>query len=385
MNFTAPAPIELRLIATAAAAIVAGLLILLFLNRRRAYVLIWIVAWALIAAGTMLLGDEARFARNPESFAGLYQAINVAFGLTFAISASGIGGTLRWTMRHSFGAVVLGVWLALGTPMLGVTGSLVPGYLVASAALGVAGYRFARIAHRERFAGAGLMAIGFAIVALANLWMIHALAIASAGLVLRLMALTFVSYATVTLGMHLLVFEDTTKELRLANTRLETAREELRALALTDALTGAYNRRFFDEIIGRELERNRRAQTTLSVVFIDIDRFKTVNDVHGHPVGDVLLRDVAEYLKRNLRETDYVFRWGGDEFVVLMSCPGAEAVKRMQTLELEYESAPLMTSLGEGVGLTVGCAEALPGTKDIEPVIKAADEDMFLKRRLASA
>jgi diguanylate cyclase (GGDEF)-like protein len=384
MNYTAPAPIEPRLIAAAASIIVAGLLFLLYLNRRRAYVLLWIVGWMLIAAGMMLLGDEGRRGGNLAAFIGLYQTLNVSSALAFALSASAVGGTLGWTLRHSLGALLLGVWLALGAPVFGAVGALVPGYLVAAMALGVASYRFAAIARRESFTGAGLVAVGFGIVALSNLWMLRAVALVSAEMAIRLMALNFVAYAIVTLGMHLLVFEDTTRELRLSNKRLEAAREELRDLALTDPLTGAYNRRFFDEIIGRELERHRRSNETLSVVFIDIDRFKTVNDVHGHSVGDTLLRDVAEYLKRKLRETDYVFRWGGDEFLVLMSCPGEAAVARMRTLEHDYEAAPLVTALGGGVGLSVGCAEALPGVKEIEPVIQAADEDMYLKKRHAS-
>ena len=383
MDYPAPAPVEPRLVAAAGAAIVAGLLFLLYLNRRRAYVLFWILGWVLIAASMMLLGDESRFGPNLARFAGLYQTLNVSSALAFAISASAVGGRLGWTMRHTLGALLLGVWLALGTPVFGVAEALVPGYLVTATALIVATARFAQIARREQYTGAGLIAVGFGIVAISNLWMMRAIVLLSPEIVLRLMGLNFVAYALATLGMHLLIFEDTTKELRLSNRRLEAAREELRNLALTDPLTGAYNRRFFDEIIGRELERHRRAGQGLSVVFMDIDRFKTVNDVHGHAIGDTLLRDVAEFLKRKLRETDYVFRWGGDEFLVLMSCPEADAVKRMATLESEYENAPLVTSLGSGVGLSVGCAEAPPGTKNIEPIIAAADENMYLKKRAA--
>ena len=384
MDYPAPAPIEPRLVAAAGAAIVAGLLFLLYVNRRRAYVLLWIGGWTLIAASMVVLGDEDRLGGNLARFVGLFQTVNVSSALAFALSASAVGGTLGWTLRHTLGALLLGVWLALGTPVFGVTGALVPGYLVAATALAVASYRYARIARREQFTGAGLMAVGFGIVAISNVWMIRAVALTSPEIVLRLMGLNFVAYAIVTLGMHLLIFEDTTKELRLSNKRLESAREELRDLALTDPLTGAYNRRFFHEIIARELERHRRAGEPLSVVFIDVDRFKTVNDVHGHSVGDTLLADVSEYLRRKLRETDYVFRWGGDEFLVLMSCPGADAARRMQSLEAEYEGAPLMTSLGNGVGLSIGCAEAPPGTKDIEPIIAEADGNMYLKKRPAS-
>lgn len=380
MPYPGPAPIEPRLIAAAGAAIVAGLLFLLYLNRRRAYVVLWVLGWILLAGGMLIAGDQAGAGEASARAAGLYQAAGALSATAFAMSASAVGGPLVWTLRHTIAAVLLGGWLALGTPGAGVTGTLVPGFLAAATALGAASLRYTMIARRDVFTGAGLMAVGFGIIALSSLWMLAALMTGGAEVAARLAALNFVAYAIVALGMHLLVFEDTTKELREANRRLESAREELRDLALTDALTGAYNRRFFDEIIGRELERHRRSDEPLTVVFIDIDRFKVVNDAHGHTTGDTLLRDVSEFLRRKLRETDYVFRWGGDEFLVLMSCPAFEAARRMSTLEGEYEAAPLITALGGGVGLTIGCAEAPPGTRDIEAVIAAADADMYQRK-----
>jgi diguanylate cyclase (GGDEF)-like protein len=382
--FSAEALIEPRLMAAAAAAVIAGLLFLLYVNRRRGYLLLWMAGWVLMAAGMMVLGDEGSVSGNLARFAGLFQALHVASALAFALSATSMDGAPSWTRRHGAGALaLLGLCLVLGTPLAG-GGGLVPGYLVAATALGVSGARYAQIARREHFAGAGLLALGFATAAASNLWMVRAVTLGSSETVLRLMAVGFVAYAIVTLGMHLLIFEDTTRELRLSNTRLEAAREQLRQLALTDPLTGAYNRRFFDEIIGRELERHRRTAEPLAIVFMDIDRFKTVNDVHGHAVGDSLLRDVAEFLKRKLRETDYVFRWGGDEFLVVMSCPASAAATRMRTLKTEYEAAPLVSALGNGVGLSIGCAEAPPGTKEIDAVIAAADANMYLQKRPAA-
>ena len=122
------------------------------------------------------------------------------------------------------------------------------------------------------------------------------------------------------LGQQLMAFEDMTYELQRTNRRLETAQDELRQMVVTDSLTGTRNRRFFDEVIGRELQRHRRYQTPLSIMFIDVDRFKAINDTMGHETGDRVLRDVAAFLLKNIREADYVFRWGGDEFLVLISC-----------------------------------------------------------------
>ena len=97
-------------------------------------------------------------------------------------------------------------------------------------------------------------------------------------------------YLVTALGMQLMTFEDMTYELRLTNRRLESAQGELRQLVTTDALTGCRNRRFFDEVIGREMQRHRRYDIPLSLVFIDIDRFKAINDTLGHEAGDRVLR-----------------------------------------------------------------------------------------------
>ena len=110
MTLPAPAPIEPRLIAAAGAAIVAGLLFLLYLNRRRAYVLIWIVGWLLVAGSVFAaVGDGMRFA-------GLHQAAAALSAAAFAVSASAVEGPLAWTTRHWISAALLGGWLALATP-----------------------------------------------------------------------------------------------------------------------------------------------------------------------------------------------------------------------------------------------------------------------------
>ena len=128
--------------------------------------------------------------------------------------------------------------------------------------------------------------------------------------------------------MHLLVFEEMTYELRVTNRRLQETQTELHELAITDTLTGCHNRRFFHEVIGRELQRHRRYDIPLALLFVDIDKFKMVNDTLGHDAGDRLLEYVAMFLKRHVREADYLFRWGGDEFLVLLSWRGRGGTRK---------------------------------------------------------
>jgi len=95
-------------------------------------------------------------------------------------------------------------------------------------------------------------------------------------------------------------------------------KERLEKLAATDALTGLTNRRGLGEALSGELDRARRYNLALTILLLDIDRFKTINDTRGHIAGDSVLRQVGELLKREARSVDIVARYGGEEFVVVM-------------------------------------------------------------------
>jgi diguanylate cyclase (GGDEF)-like protein len=100
--------------------------------------------------------------------------------------------------------------------------------------------------------------------------------------------------------------------------------DELRR-AITDPLTGCHNRRFFDEIERREIQHHLRCGAPLSVVFLDVNHFKRLNDTMGQDVGDWMLTMIEALLRREVRESDYVIRWGGDEFLLLLACNLADA------------------------------------------------------------
>lgn len=94
--------------------------------------------------------------------------------------------------------------------------------------------------------------------------------------------------------------------------------KELENLAFFDQLTGVFNRRKFQELLEREVEAIRSQDHVSCILLVDIDSFKEINDNYGHPVGDMVLREVAVILKESLRKTDAVSRWGGDEFMILL-------------------------------------------------------------------
>jgi diguanylate cyclase (GGDEF)-like protein len=147
--------------------------------------------------------------------------------------------------------------------------------------------------------------------------------------------------------------------------------------AITDPLTGCHNRRFLEQVSDRELQRHARFNLPLSLLFIDLHRFKAINDSLGHEAGDHVLAYVARFLKRHIREADYVFRWGGDEFLVLITCSEDEAQKKAALLKAAFDAAPEAIDLPPGLGLSVGCTEVPPGATDLMPLVREADERMY--------
>jgi len=127
-----------------------------------------------------------------------------------------------------------------------------------------------------------------------------------------------------------------------------------RRLALTDSLTGLANRREFHLVLGREIEKTRRHGTLFSVVYLDIDRFKTINDVHGHAAGDEALRALARILQATARKVDTPARLGGDEFALLLpetTDADAPFVTRriLRALDDYNQTAPVALSVSLGL------------------------------------
>jgi len=358
---------------------VTGLLLLLFFYRRRLYILFWTGGWLLVSA-SMFFSAHPIVANDRISAMsyGVSQFLGILSALFFVISADAYPARPR--VRRGYALVLLAVlfWFALAPMALGAWAVFAPGHVLIAGALAAAGVGHLIILRQVRMLGAAVVGVSLLLIAGSHVWVV--LRVAEPGTTSSL-AFNLLLYLLAALGMQLMTFEDMTLELRRTNRRLEAAQSKLRRMVITDPLTGCRNRRFFEEIIGRELQRHRRYGIPMSVLFVDVDRFKAVNDTLGHDAGDRVLREVAAFLLSNIREADYVFRWGGDEFLILLSCGEDEARRRGTALQVDFARYSTAATLPVGIGLSIGCAEVHEGTEDVMALIKVADERMYENKR----
>ncbi len=170
------------------------------------------------------------------------------------------------------------------------------------------------------------------------------------------------------------------------STALARLGERQRREAQVDSLTGCLNRRAFDDQFHKEAERSRRLGMGIAVLFLDLDRFKELNDRHGHAVGDRALEQVAERVESALRETDLLFRWGGEEFVVLMPHTAhGEVAGVAERVRLAVGESALLAAPGEGpfrMTASVGAAATDRFPADAADLVRRADEACYRAKSL---
>lgn len=174
---------------------------------------------------------------------------------------------------------------------------------------------------------------------------------------------------------------------------LEKELKRLRQLVYCDELTGLYNRRGFHEeserifkgtssVWKRKHQQNKEVDVALSVIFFDADNFKMINDVYGHDTGDVVLKKIAELLKKHLRTSDIVARWGGEEFVVaLFGAPAQDAPAVAERIRKDIETTKLpQTKKKMKVTVSIGIA-TYSGEDSLLDLITHADEAMYRAKK----
>lgn len=166
------------------------------------------------------------------------------------------------------------------------------------------------------------------------------------------------------------------KELKIINVKLHK-------LSITDQLTGLYNRRYFEDIFNRELQKSKRAKSYLNVILFDIDYFKKLNDTYGHDMGDKALKALANCLKKNIkRGTDYIFRIGGEEFAIIVTNEDLENLLNItKILQREIEKLAIInehSTVSKYLTISGGIISLIPSFEDtIDTIMKKADERLY--------
>lgn len=182
------------------------------------------------------------------------------------------------------------------------------------------------------------------------------------------------------------------RERRLVRTaaQLREVSAELDRLARTDALTGIANRRAFFDLLGVEFRRSRRYARELSVMMLDLDHFKVVNDRWGHPFGDHVLRLTAETVRLNVRESDFLGRYGGEEFALALPETGTEQAvvvaeklrEAIEALEVRTEDVPPAGEPPVRITISIGIASIpVEDDQDEFELIRRADQALYEAKR----
>jgi diguanylate cyclase (GGDEF)-like protein/PAS domain S-box-containing protein len=155
--------------------------------------------------------------------------------------------------------------------------------------------------------------------------------------------------------------------------------EKMQQMAITDGLTGLYNRHYFNLILTNEVERAKRYESPLSLVMLDIDHFKVVNDTYGHLAGDELLQEFSKVCRKPLRQTDTMFRYGGEEFVLLLpETKLDEALAVAERVRAKIEGTTFVTHKGDiHITVSAGVSEFGPQTSSLNAFIESTDTALY--------
>ena len=173
---------------------------------------------------------------------------------------------------------------------------------------------------------------------------------------------------------------ETQRQLLRANRELKRSEAKIRDLMHTDPLTGVGNRRRLDEALTAEVERGRRYQHSFCLLIADLDHFKDVNDRHGHPVGDEVLKQFALLLRGHSRQTDLVARFGGEEFVILLPATSLEnAAACAERIRRQLDAQPLVKAVGRTTA-SFGVA-MLAGSETGADLLRRADQALYRSKK----
>ena len=367
-------------------------LFLLYVFRPRPYVIAGVTAW--VAASVMMLvlsfdsGGQnpadtpdrlsvGRTAVAVWAFAALVFGAGIRLASLWFRAPATVPRTFFWAFPIAF------AWTIAAASLMRPGAVVLPAFVMMSIWQALGAFTYFKAARAQRLVGPLLTGLGVTGMVAVNTTALT-VAVFAGGIgaaSTRVAYFNFISAALLILGMHLLIFEDVIQELRLAATELARSRDEMKAMASTDPLTKCFNRRFLYEIAEHELEQHRRYKLPLSLLYLDVDHFKAINDQRGHHTGDEVLITMGAILNELTRRGDFVFRWGGDEFLVMLSAAEPDARIKAQQIRQAFVESAIVQNLPDGIDVSIGIVAVPPETKDLNPLIDQADREMYRRKR----
>jgi diguanylate cyclase (GGDEF)-like protein len=353
----------------------------------------WTASWASLAAALISLFAAFYLQPSPKLFYSLYFFGEYLFGLLFIAGClSQVSGT-RFTKRHLY-LLTPALVVALVLPHASRDfNDLFMIHAIIVASLFMIAFFTLRRGFKSEAPSAGLRVMSAALLLL-TIGFLHYVPVFGArkGMWGITVPSSYFHYTSVfdllfeTLlgfGTVMVLMESVRREVELANRKLTEARDQLELLVQMDPLTEALNRHAFHSLL-RKPENGQESKTSGSVAVIDIDNLKPINDTFGHTVGDKAIRAVARAMRSLVRADDMLFRWGGDEFLVLMfNLPESEAQRRMEKLnELLAENCRRWTSVPITVTVSFGVA-GFTSLTELGSAIETADKAMYAQRHQA--
>jgi diguanylate cyclase (GGDEF)-like protein len=351
----------------------------------------WTIAWACLSASlfSLLVAFEALSLAAP--FYSLYFFGEYAFGFMFIQGCRSYAAAARVTRRQLY-PLIPGMVLALALPHF--TGDFNDLFIVQASIMAVLftlAFVVIRPARRRNPSSLGLKVMSFALLLLAadflhyvpvfgvrfGLW---GLALVPQGYLQFTSIVDLILETLLGFGTVMVMMERVSSEVEEANRELVQARDRLEIIARMDPMTEALNRHAFHSLLSKAAEPSGGVASSGCVAVIDIDNLKPINDSLGHATGDQAIRAVARAVRSVVRADDMLFRWGGDEFLVLMfGIPEAEARRRLADLNeillrTEHLRSPIRLSVSHGLG-------SFEAMTQLEQAIERADEDMYRQKQ----
>lgn len=370
---------------------------------RRAYFRAWTAAWGVVAVAVFVLAiryvlapqlDSATVADAHPAVRGLYfvyqlcKALGYVFflrGTLMYVSGSAIG---QGATRRIWAVAVLFAVVSTLASRHGFNEMVVWQSAIAVPALGYCASALFWLPRSRRTPGSVATGVCFGVLAL--LWLVYAGAFSLAmeppsiplpvvaGKIIALHAY-FDLAVDVLLGyaMVLVLMEDGRREANDAQAELRVTHDQLRRAALYDSLTDSLNRRAFAEGVGLDMVR----ATFGTVVLADLDNLKLVNDHYGHPAGDQVLRRCADVLRNTLRSYDKLYRWGGDEFLLIVtSAHAADVLERLRRVLDEADAVDVGTGDARvPLEVSLGAAD-FASSEELSFSIEHADREMYAEK-----